>query len=211
MRAVVIGLTGGIACGKSTIAKILKRLGAVIIDADKEAKRLLNPNGSAWTALVKEFGAEILNPDQSINRRRLGNMVFGNTEMLAKLNSITHPGVIKVISEKIQRYREESRWPAIVLDAPLLFEVGAEKLVDVVWVVSVDRKTQIDRLMNRDKIDHIQALQRIEAQMPLAEKEARADAVINNIGSRRETREAVLSLWQQYVERNNAVGNDTLH
>jgi dephospho-CoA kinase len=161
--------------------------------------------------LVKEFGAEILNPDQSINRRRLGNMVFGNTEMLAKLNSITHPGVIKVISEKIQRYREESRWPAIVLDAPLLFEVGAEKLVDVVWVVSVDRKTQIDRLMNRDKIDHIQALQRIEAQMPLAEKEARADAVINNIGSRRETREAVLSLWQQYVERNNAVGNDTLH
>ena len=79
MRAVVIGLTGGIACGKSTIAKILKRLGAVIIDADKEAKRLLNPNGSAWTALVKEFGAEILNPDQSINRRRLGNMVFGNT------------------------------------------------------------------------------------------------------------------------------------
>jgi dephospho-CoA kinase len=211
MRAVVIGLTGGIACGKSTIAKILKRLGAVIIDADKEAKRLLNPNGSAWTALVKEFGAEILNPDQSINRRRLGNMVFGNTEMLAKLNSITHPGVIKVISEKIQRYREESRWPAIVLDAPLLFEVGAEKLVDVVWVVSVDRKTQIDRLMNRDKIDHIKALQRIEAQMPLAEKEARADAVINNIGSRRETREAVLSLWQQYVERNNAVGNDTLH
>lgn len=211
MRAVVIGLTGGIACGKSTIAKILKRLGAVIIDADKEAKRLLNPNGSAWTALVKEFGTEILNPDQSINRRRLGNMVFGNTEMLAKLNSITHPGVIKVISEKIQRYREESRWPAIVLDAPLLFEVGAEKLVDVVWVVSVDRKTQIDRLMNRDKIDHIQALQRIEAQMPLAEKEARADAVINNIGSRRETREAVLSLWQQYVERNNAVGNDTLH
>lgn len=211
MRAVVIGLTGGIACGKSTIAKILKRLGAVIIDADKEAKRLLNPNGSAWTALVKEFGAEILNPDQSINRRRLGNMVFGKEELLAKLNSITHPGVIKVISEKIQRYREESRWPAIVLDAPLLFEVGAEKLVDVVWVVSVDRKTQIDRLMNRDKIDHIQALQRIEAQMPLAEKEARADAVINNIGSRRETREAVLSLWQQYVERNNAVGNDTLH
>lgn len=211
MEAVVIGLTGGIACGKSTIAKMLQRMGAVVIDADKEGKRLLKPNGPTWHALVKEFGAGILNPDQSINRRRLGNMVFGKEELLAKLNSITHPGILKNISDKIQRYKDQARWPAIVLDAPLLFEAGAEKLVDVVWVVSVDRNTQIDRLMNRDKIDYTQALQRIEAQMPLAEKEARADAVIHNLGTRREIREAVQKLWQQYVERNYSAGNDTAH
>lgn len=211
MPAVVIGLTGGIACGKSTIAKILKRLGAVIIDADQESKRLLVGNSPTWKSLVKEFGTSILNPDQSINRRKLGNMVFGNEQLLTKLNSITHPRVIKAISEKIERYKDEARWPAIVLDVPLLYEVGADKLADVVWVVSVDGKTQIDRLMNRDKMDYTQALQRIEAQMPLAEKEARADAVIYNTGTRRQTREAVLNLWQKYVDETHLAGNDTIN
>lgn len=202
MPPIVIGLTGGIACGKSTVAKILKRLGAVIIDADREAKRLLNPNSPTWRKLVKEFGPEIINPDQSINRRRLGNMVFGDAQLLAKLNAITHPGVLEKISDKIQRFKTENHWPAIVVDAPLLYEVGAEKLVDVVWVVTVGRQTQIDRLMNRDKVDYNQAIQRIEAQMPLAEKEARADAVISNAGTRREGRETVIKLWNDYVEKN---------
>ncbi|HOB35170.1 MAG TPA: dephospho-CoA kinase [Bacillota bacterium] len=201
MEPVVIGLTGGIACGKSTVAKILKRLGAAVIDADREAKRLLTPHGPVWKKLVEQFGAEILNPDQSINRRRLGNMVFGNAQLLAKLNAITHPGVMELIARKIQRYKEGGRWPAIVLDAPLLYEAGADKLADVVWVVAVDRKTQIDRLMKRDNIGYEQALQRIEAQMPLEEKIARADAVIYNNGTRRQTRETVLQLWQQYVEK----------
>jgi len=207
MEPVVIGLTGGIACGKSTIAKILKRLGAIVIDADREAKRMLNPNSPTWKKLVNEFGQSILNPDQSINRRRLGNMVFGDTERLAKLNAITHPGVMDRISQQIHRYKAGS-WPAIVLDAPLLYESGAEKLVDVVWVVAVDRKTQIDRLINRDKMEYEQALQRIEAQMPLSEKVARADAVINNTGTRRETREIVLKLWHQFVDKTQVARND---
>lgn len=202
MESVVIGLTGGIACGKSTIARILKRMGAVVIDADREAKRLIRPGGSSWNRLVKEFGREILNPDQSINRRRLGNMVFGNEQLLAKLNSIIHPGVMEQIAEMIKSYKSEGNWPAIILDAPLLYESGAEKLVDVVWVAAVDRKTQIDRLINRDKMDHEHALARIDAQMPLEEKVARADAVINNMGTRRETRERVMNLWQQYVGNN---------
>jgi len=206
MEPVIIGLTGGIACGKSTIATILKRLGAIVIDADRESKRLIRSGSPAWKKLVKDFGSEILNPDQSINRRRLGNMVFGDAALLAKLNSIIHPGVINEISAKILRYKGESRWPAIVLDAPLLFEVGGEKLVDIVWVVAVDRKTQIDRLVNRDKMDCEQALRRIEAQMPLEEKMARADIVINNIGTRRATRELVINLWHQYVEKPSELG-----
>ena len=200
MEPVIIGLTGGIACGKTTIARILKRLGAIVIDADREAKRLIKPNSPAWQKLVKEFGQDILNPDQSINRRRLGNMVFGNEQLLAKLNAIVHPGVVAEIAEKIRSFKSAGHWPAIILDAPLLFEVGAETLVDVVWVVTVDSKTQIDRLINRDNMDYDNAVKRIEAQMSIEEKVSRADAVISNTGTRRATREHVLNLWQQYVE-----------
>jgi dephospho-CoA kinase len=200
MEPVVIGLTGGIACGKTTIARILKRQGAIVIDADREAKRLIKPQSSAWQTLVKEFGTEILNPDQSINRRRLGNMVFGNQKLLAKLNGIIHPGVITEIAGKINRYKATGNWPAIILDAPLLYEVGADTLVDVVWVVAVDSKTQIDRLINRDKMDYENAVKRINAQMPIEQKISRADAVINNTGTRRATREHVMNLWNQYVE-----------
>ncbi len=201
MEPVIIGLTGGIACGKSTVARTLKSKDAIIIDADRESKQLMKAGSPIWTKLIAEFGREILNPDNTINRRRLGNMVFGDGYKLKKLNSIVHPGVIEQIAGKIRRYKEEGRWPAIVLDAPLLYEVGAEKLVDFTWVVAVDRQTQINRLLARDKITPEQASQRIEAQMPLEEKVARADAVIINTGSRRATRELVNDLWNQYVER----------
>jgi len=201
VEPVIIGLTGGIACGKSTVARTLKSKDAIIIDADRESKQLMKAGSPIWTKLIAEFGREILNPDNTINRRRLGNMVFGDGYKLKKLNSIVHPGVIEQIAGKIRRYKEEGRWPAIVLDAPLLYEVGAEKLVDFTWVVAVDRQTQINRLLARDKITPEQASQRIEAQMPLEEKVARADAVIINTGSRRATRELVNDLWNQYVER----------
>ena len=201
MEPVVIGLTGGIACGKSTVARILKSKNAIIIDADLESKKLMQAGSPIWSKLINKFGREILNPDTSINRRRLGNMVFGDKDKLTKLNSIVHPGVIAHVADEIRRYKAQGHWPAIVLDAPLLFEAGAEKLVDFTWVVAVDRQTQINRLLARDKITPEQAIQRIEAQMPLEEKVARADAVINNIGSRRATRELVNDLWNQYVER----------
>lgn len=201
MEPVVIGLTGGIACGKSTVARILKSKNAIIIDADLESKKLMQTGSPIWTKLAAEFGREILNPDNTISRSRLGDMVFGDKDKLNKLNSIVHPGVIEHVADEIRRYKTLGRWPAIVLDAPLLFEAGAEKLVDFTWVVAVDRQTQINRLLARDKITHAQALQRIEAQMPLEEKVARADAVINNAGSRRATRELVNDLWNRYVER----------
>jgi dephospho-CoA kinase len=201
VEPVVIGLTGGIACGKSTVARILKSKNAIIIDADLESKKLMQTGSPIWTKLAAEFGREILNPDNTISRSRLGDMVFGDKDKLNKLNSIVHPGVIEHVADEIRRYKTLGRWPAIVLDAPLLFEAGAEKLVDFTWVVAVDRQTQINRLLARDKITPEQAVQRIEAQMPLEKKVALADAVINNTGSRRATRALVNALWNQYVER----------
>lgn len=201
MESVRIGLTGGIACGKSTVAELLQDLGAAVIDADLEAKLLMRPGLPVWSSLVHEFGSGILNFDQSINSRRLGNIVFADKQALAKLNALVHPQVLEVISGKIRGYQAEARWPAIVLDAALLFEAGADKLVDCIWVVSVNRQTQIQRLMERDKIEYCQALQRIEAQMPLADKIARADVVIDNTGTRRETWEQVLAIWQEITSK----------
>lgn len=199
MEPVVIGLTGGIACGKSTVAKILKTKGAVIIDADREAKKLMRSGAPVWTQLVTEFGRGILKPDQSIDRRYLGNLVFADAQKLARLNAIVHPAVLKKTAELIKKFKNRGCWPAIILDAPLLFEVGAEKLVDFTWVVTVDRQTQVSRLLARDKVTLEQANQRIEAQMPLAEKVARSDGVIDNTGSRRATRDTVQELWMQVV------------
>ena len=197
-----IGLTGGIASGKSTISKILKRLGAKIIDADVEAKAALKPNAKPWEMLINEFGKEIIKDDNTIDRRKLGNIVFGDEIKLKKLNSIVHPFVIEQIKNKIKRIEEKGNYKAVVLDAPLLIETNLHHLVDEVWVVNVDRKTQISRLMDRDKFTLEQAENRINAQLSQMERLNHATAVIDNTGTRRNTREQVNLLWQERVENN---------
>ncbi len=197
-----IGLTGGIASGKSTISKILKRLGARIIDADIEAKATLKPNTKAWQMLVEEFGSAILKEDNSIDRRKLGNMVFGDSVKLGKLNSIVHPFVIERIKGKIVQLEEEGKLDAVVLDAPLLIETNLHHLVDEIWVVNVDKDTQISRLMKRDKFNFEQAENRLKAQISQQERLKYATAVIDNTSTRRHTREQVTKLWEELVYKN---------
>lgn len=195
-----IGLTGGIASGKSTISKILKKLGAKIIDADAEAKGALKPNAEPWNMLIKEFGKEILKDDNTIDRRKLGNIVFANKDKLDKLNCIVHPFVIEQIKGKIKKIEDKGRYRAVVLDAPLLIETNLHHLVDEVWVVNVDRETQISRLMDRDKFTLEQAENRINAQLSQKDRLRYATAVIDNRGSKRNTKEQVNLLWKQRVE-----------
>lgn len=196
-----IGLTGGIACGKSTISKLLNKLGAKIIDADLEAKAALKPNTKAYNLLVMEFGKEILKEDKTIDRRKLGNQVFGDELKLKKLNSIVHPFVIEKIKDKITETERKGKYQAVVLDAPLLIETNLHHLVDEVWVVHVDRETQVNRLMNRDKFSLEQAENRINAQASHEERMKYATAVIDNGGTRRHTKEQVSRLWEQRVEK----------
>jgi dephospho-CoA kinase len=192
----VIGLTGGIASGKSTVSRMLKRLGAHIIDADAVVRELMTPGQPTHADIVRAFGAGVLDPDGTIDRRRLGRMVFADPSLLAQLNAITHPRVIQAIQARLGDLERQGQRVAVV-DAPLLIEAGMTGMVDEVWVVAVDPATQVRRLMSRDHYSRREAVQRLRAQLPLEEKVKHATRVIDNTGSLARTRRQVRRIWQE--------------
>ena len=194
-----IGLTGGIASGKSTVSNILRGLGAKIIDADAVSKWVTRPGTAAWREIVDAFGPEILNPDRTINRRKLGGKVFNDPEALRRLNAITHPRIIRAIKKEMARWERSDR--VVVIDAPLLIEAGMTDLVDEVWLVSVDRETQVHRLMERDNFSQQEAESRMRAQLPLDVKKKYADRIIDNSGSFDQTKARIEELWNQLIGR----------
>ena len=183
----IIGLTGGIASGKSTVSRILKDLGAIIIDADETAHSVVEPNKPAWRDIISSFGQEILHPDMTINRERLGEIVFLDPEQLDLLNHITHPRIMESLKDDFQRIKSSSPEAIVVLEVPLLYETFMERMCDEVWVVWVDRETQIKRLMGRNNYSEEEAIRRIESQISLDEKARRANVVIDNRGTVEET------------------------
>jgi len=185
-----IGLTGGIASGKSTVSKTLEKIGAIILDADKIAHSVMESGEPAWQEIVDFFGRDILNEDKSINRKELGKIVFSDPEKLAKLNAITHYRIREKLRAELKAIETAAADKIVVVEIPLLYETGWEKWVDEVWVVWVDRETQIRRLIERDGIDRKAALQRIESQMSLDEKARRANIVIDNSYGLEETIES---------------------
>lgn len=187
IKVKIIGLTGGIASGKSTVARKLEEMGAYVIDADKVAHMIIEPYKPAWYDIVEEFGEEVLNADKTVNREKLGGIVFNNPLLLQKLNRITHPRIMEFFKEEIQRLKAEKTDAVVVLEVPLLYETHMDRICDEVWVVWVDRETQIERLCRRDNISVEDAVKRIDAQMPLDEKARRAKVVIDNRHSREET------------------------
>ncbi len=201
---VVIGLTGGIASGKSLVSSFLRELGAVVIDADLIAREVVAPGQPALAMIVEAFGPGILRPDGSLDRKALGALVFADPDLRKKLEEITHPFIIARIKEELARLAESCPDGVVVLDAPLLFEAGLEGLVDEVWVVYVDAATQLARLMSRDGLTRAEAEQRLAAQIPLAEKARRADRVIDNSGTPEATRAQVNRLWRELQERRGA-------
>lgn len=177
----VIGLTGGIGTGKSTVSKILMSKGFPIIDADIIARQVVEVGKPAYNDVVCYFGKEILNDDLTINRGKLGDIIFNNIESRRKLNSIVHPRVTGEMIRQIEKYSENNK--VIFLDIPLLIEVK-EKLkelpIDEIWLVYVSEEIQIKRLMKRDSIDFNKASARIKAQMPIDKKKKFADVIIDN-------------------------------
>ena len=195
----VIGLTGGIASGKSTVSKLLKKMGAVIIDADIVSREIMVRGTEAYNKIVEYFGKEILKEDGEIDRKKLGNIVFADRRKLKKLNEITHPIIIERIKEKIEEERKKNQQNAVVLDAALLIEMKLYKMVDEVWLVVVDSKTQIKRIMERDKLSYKDAINRIKSQMPLDEKMKYADFIINNSKDFKAMEKQVTLFWGRFV------------
>lgn len=191
----IIGVTGSIASGKSTVTRALRALGAAVVDADAIVHELQRPGAPVTLAIGREFGPGVIRPDGSLDRAALGQIVFGDPARRKALEGIVHPAVRERIWQEVERCRAEGR-PAVVLDIPLLFESGWDRLVDEVWVVYVDRETQKARLMARDGLSPEEAERRITAQMDLETKRARAHRVIDNRGSEAQTRLQVAEAWK---------------
>ncbi|MFS0561046.1 dephospho-CoA kinase [Terribacillus sp. 179-K 1B1 HS] len=189
---IVIGLTGGIASGKSTVSELFREYDIPVIDADVVAREVVEPGEPALAAIVEAFGAEILLPDGTLDRPKLGSIIFPDPGKRETLNGIVHP----VVRERMtaERDRLKPLHPAVVLDIPLLFEGNQLHLVDKVVVVSVDFEVQLERLMHRNNLTEQEALDRIASQMPLADKVARADAIIDNNGSKEDTKKQLKQL-----------------
>tara|TARA_B100000586_G_scaffold6689_2_gene4602 strand:+ start:391 stop:990 length:600 start_codon:yes stop_codon:yes gene_type:complete len=176
----VIGLTGGIASGKSTAAKLLGELGAQVIDADVLGHEAYNPGTSAFQAVVQAFGEDIVAEDGSINRRALGGKVFGNDVALKRLTDIVWPEIRRLAELEIHKIRGENPTAVIVLEAAVLFEAGWEDIADEIWVVVVEPEIAIERAMQRDGADRSAIEARINSQLSNEERTAKAHLIIDN-------------------------------
>jgi len=183
----IIGLTGGIASGKSLVARVFKDLGATVIDADRIVHELLEPDQGAWSEVIQYFGQDIQRPDKTIDRRKLGAIVFNDAEKRSWLNACLHPRVFAVYTAQVAHLRMRTPDAMLFFDAALLIESGYYRNVDRVIVVYAELEQQVERLMDRDRFTREEALVRITSQMPLSEKRAFADHVIDNSGTREET------------------------
>ena len=183
----IVGLTGGIASGKSLVTRVLRDLGAHIIDADKIVHDLLAPGQDTCREVVGHFGKEVQLPDGSIDRRKLGDIIFNHPEERAWLNQCIHPRVFEAYNHQVRHLSERQPDAIVIMDAALLIETGYHKHMDRLIVVYADQKAQMKRLMERDRFTLEQAMARISSQMPLDEKRKYADFVIENTGTREAT------------------------
>jgi dephospho-CoA kinase len=196
----IIGLTGGIASGKTSVAAFLERLGAAIVDADLLAREIVEPGEPALELIAAAFGEKVLNRDGTLNRAALAEIVFSDPAARLALEAITHPAIRARADQKLARFRESGAATAFYV-APLLIEAGNAARVDEIWVVYLDRESQLARLMARDSLGREAALQRIASQMPMEEKKKLGKVVIDNRGSREELEAQVLRLWREEIGR----------
>jgi dephospho-CoA kinase len=191
----IIGLTGGIGSGKSTVAGLLIQLGAVIIDADKIGHEVLDTDSQAREQVVAAFGQRILNTDGSVNRRELGRIVFADHKALSRLNQIMHPLIYRVVKTKLERYKEQEA-RVVVIEAPLLIEASWATMVDAVWVVTATEANVLKRL-EKTGFSRNEIMARIRCQLTESERIKIADVAINNDYSFDELKLNVNGLWQE--------------
>jgi ribosomal RNA small subunit methyltransferase A/dephospho-CoA kinase len=208
-KFLLVGLTGGIATGKSTVSKMLRELGAEIIDADQIARRVVEPGQPAWREIVEEFGRDVLSPDETLDRRKLGAIVFANPERRRRLEAITHPAIRARVKARVDELAAQGFAGIAFYDAAILIEALGHQDMDRIVVVMTDEATQLARLGGRDGTDEAEGRRKIASQMPLAEKAKLADHIIDNSGDREATAEQVrrvfATLMDELAARHGAV------
>jgi dephospho-CoA kinase len=196
----VIGLTGGIGSGKSTVSRFLAELGAIILDADKVGHEALKPGSEVWENVVNEFGKGMVTASGDIDRTRLGELVFNNPEARSRLNQLMHPPMYNMVKAQIEKYRQQGV-DEVVLEVPLLVEAGWTPLVDEVWVTVASEATVIRRIRERTGLSEQEARARINAQLSSEERIKHADVVIDTDCSLDELKAKVLGLWVNHKTR----------
>ena len=193
---VVIGVTGNIGSGKSTVCRFLAELGAAVIDADEAAQETYKPHNQAWQEIIDTFGTEVLQPSKEINRVKLAQLVFSSPEALAQLNEIVHPEAHQLVKEKIESYRRLGT-KVVALEAILLIEATWTTLVDEVWLVIASPEIALQRLTRHPGADRDQILARLKSQTPAEDKAKHADEIIHNEGDFTRLREKITELWNK--------------
>jgi len=193
----IVGLTGGVASGKTVVSRILKEEGAYIINADQIARELVLPHKPAWSELIRAFGQEILQEDGSIQRKKLADKVFADPKQRKFLNQILHPRIKEEMDRRAKEIGEKDPEAIVVIDAPLIIELGDHREMDKLIVVTSTQPQQIERLKGRDGTNPEEALRIVSSQMPLKEKLKFADYVIRNEGSMEETKDRAREVYQE--------------
>jgi dephospho-CoA kinase len=198
-----IGLTGGIGSGKSTVAQILGEFGAPILDADKVAHTTYAPGAPAYDAVVAAFGAQVVAADRTIDRKKLGSIVFGNPERLNQLTSIVWPATRESIRRNVAELRASGAKLPIVVEAAILIEANWQPLFDEIWLVRASREQVVARIESQRGLKPAEAEARIRAQLSDEERAKQATLVIENNGSVEELRELLKTVWAEALKRNN--------
>ncbi|KAA8455674.1 dephospho-CoA kinase [Weissella paramesenteroides] len=194
-----LGLTGGIATGKTTISNYLKTKGIPVLDADEYARKVVEPGTPGLTDIVNTFGKQVLQSDGSLNRKLLGQIIFNDMTARQKLNDITHPRIQQMMTDELQKLAKD-KTPLVILDIPLLLENHNIAGADAIMVVTVPESIQLNRLMQRNNLNKGEAQRRIDAQMPLSEKEKLADFIVDNSGTIANTLTQVDKVIQNITE-----------
>jgi dephospho-CoA kinase len=192
-----IGLTGGIATGKSTVARLLTERGAILIDLDRIAREVVEPGQPSLYRIAERFGQAVLQEDGLLDRKKLGAVVFADPTERKALEAIIHPAIRSVMKERMAYHEEHSPNKLVVVDVPLLYESGLESYFQQIMVVYIPREEQLQRLLERDKLTVEEAQKRLQAQMDIEEKKRRAGILINNSGSLAETEQQIEGYWRE--------------
>ena len=203
-KFLLVGLTGGIATGKSTISEMLRRLGAEVIDADLLAREVVAPGRRAFAEVVREFGREVVATDGTLDRARLGAVVFADPDKRKRLEAITHPAIRERFTERLAELEARGFDGLVFFDAAVIVESGGYKTLDRLVVVLTDEATELARLMARDGIGRDEALQKIRSQMPVADKAKLAQHVIDNAGDRTATEAQVRRVYEALLAEHRA-------